>query len=174
MIDDEGFRANVGMILANTAGQVLWAQRIGRAGWQFPQGGIELDETPEVALYRELAEEVGLMPDAVELIGATRDWLRYELPARFQRREGSPRCIGQKQIWFLLRLRGSDDLVRLDASPTPEFASWRWVDYWTPLEQVIYFKQRVYREALTELAPLLFPDGPPPAPPLPARDVRAR
>ena len=164
MIDQDGYRSNVGIVLANAEGKVFWAQRIGRAGWQFPQGGIEREESPEAALFRELEEEVGLGRDAVELIGATRDWLRYRLPERYQRHGAEPRCIGQKQRWFLLRLRGDDSLVRLDASPSPEFVSWRWAQYWEPLDEVIFFKRRVYRDALTELAPFLFPDGPPPAP----------
>jgi len=172
MIDQDGFRANVGIVLANALGQVFWARRIGRAGWQFPQGGIESEESPEAALFRELEEEVGLTPAAVELIGATQDWLSYRLPERFQRHGAGPRCIGQKQRWFLLRLRGDDSLVRLDASGDPEFTDWRWADYWEPLDEVIFFKRRVYRAALTELAPLLFPQG---APPIPApRPVRTR
>ena len=173
MIDAEGFRANVGIVLANAQGQLFWARRIGRAGWQFPQGGIDVHETPEQALLRELGEEVGLDARAVEVIGRTHGWLRYRLPQRFQR-DGAPRCIGQKQVWFLLRFRGDDSAVRLDAGATPEFDAWRWVDYWQPLDEIIFFKRRVYARALTELAPLLFPEGPPTAPAPRARRRRRR
>lgn len=173
VIDAEGFRANVGIILAHADRRLFWARRVGRAGWQFPQGGMQPGETPEEALYRELGEEVGLGASQVELLGSTRDWLRYRLPMRYQRHDSRPLCIGQKQRWFLLRFKDADAAVRLDASDKPEFDDWRWAFYWEPLSEVIFFKRSVYREALTELAPLLFPDGAPPAPPI-KRSTRRR
>lgn len=158
MIDGDGFRPNVGIILANDAGQVLWARRVGgRDAWQFPQGGMDPGESPEQAMYRELWEEVGLKEDAVAVQACTRGWLRYRLPRRMLRRqEGSP-FVGQKQKWFLLRLIGDDNAVRFDRSEKPEFDVWRWVSYWYPLGQVVPFKREVYRRALAELAPRLTP-----------------
>ncbi len=153
MVDSDGFRPNVGIIVANDSGKVLWARRAGENAWQFPQGGVEAEETPLEALYRELAEEVGLRPADVTVLGATHRWLRYRLPRRMVRPEG--RCIGQKQIWFLLRLVAAEERVRVDHTPDPEFDSWRWVDYWQPLEEVIAFKRQVYRQALQELATCL-------------------
>lgn len=152
MIDSDGFRPNVGIILANAQGQVLWARRIGQDAWQFPQGGINTDETPEQALYRELHEEVGLEPPDVEIISCTRGWLRYRLPKRMVRHNSHPVCIGQKQKWFLLRLLSDDRAVSMDHSPKPEFDGWRWVSYWYPLGQVVPFKREVYRRALKELS----------------------
>ena len=152
MIDSEGFRPNVGIILANDAGQLLWARRVGgRDAWQFPQGGIQRGESPEQALYRELQEEVGLEPDHVEILAATRGWLRYRLPKRFIRKGQNPPCIGQKQKWFLLRMLAEDKAVRLDLNDKPEFDHWQWVSYWYPLDQVVSFKREVYRRALKEL-----------------------
>lgn len=162
MIDPDGFRPNVGIILSNRDGHVLWARRIGQEAWQFPQGGINRDETPEQALYRELGEEIGLGPEHVEIVGATKGWLRYRLPKRLVRHNTNPVCIGQKQVWFMLRLLGDEQAVRLDSSERPEFDSWRWVDYWHPLAEVVSFKRKVYQRALEELAPLLFPEGVPP------------
>jgi len=161
VIDTEGFRPNVGIILTNNRGQLFWGRRVGQNAWQFPQGGIKPSEQPRDALYRELEEEVGLRPDQVELLGCTQGWLRYRLPHYLIRRHRRPLCIGQKQIWFMLRIQVADDAVRLDACERPEFDHWRWVEYWHPLREVVFFKRGVYRRALDELAPLLFPEGVP-------------
>ncbi|MCM2680583.1 RNA pyrophosphohydrolase [Echinimonas agarilytica] len=150
MIDSDGYRANVGIIISNQAGQVLWARRIGQHSWQFPQGGIDEGESAEQAMYRELYEEVGLRPDDVDIISSSRSWLRYRLPKRLIREGTNPVCIGQKQRWFLLRLTGKDDSVKLDASGHPEFDEWRWVSYWYPVRQVVSFKREVYRKAMKE------------------------
>lgn len=155
MIDRDGFRPNVGIILTNARGQVFWARRAGEDAWQFPQGGINADETPEQAMYRELKEEVGLTAEHVQLLGATQDWLKYRLPKQFIRRGRRPVCVGQKQIWFLLGLAPeAEQYVRFDTTDQPEFDGWKWVDYWQPSKQVVFFKRAVYRQALKELAPL--------------------
>jgi putative (di)nucleoside polyphosphate hydrolase len=153
VIDSDGFRPNVGIMLANDQGQLLWARRVGgHDAWQFPQGGISAGESPEQALYRELHEEVGLSRESVEVLGSTRGWLRYRLPRRFIREGQSPLCIGQKQKWFLLRMLEDDTAVQLDLNDKPEFDRWQWVSYWYPLNQIISFKREVYRRAMKELA----------------------
>lgn len=156
MIDAEGYRENVGIIVVNDHNHVLWAKRIGYPAWQFPQGGINDSETAEQAMFRELHEEIGLSPEDVKLLGCTRDWLYYELPNRMVRHHTSTLVIGQKQKWFMLRLVADEQKVMLDLSPSPEFDSWCWADYWHPVESVIYFKQSVYQQALEELQPLIF------------------
>jgi putative (di)nucleoside polyphosphate hydrolase len=152
MIDSRGFRPNVGIIICNRQGQVLWAKRIGQEAWQFPQGGIRSGEKLQRAMYRELKEEVGLEPADVEVLSSTRNWLYYQLPRNFIRQNSNPVCIGQKQKWFLLALRGDESRISLcNDHNTPEFDDWRWVSFWYPLDQVIDFKRDVYRRALTEL-----------------------
>ena len=107
-------------------------------------------------MFRELKEEIGLQSQHVDVLGFTRGWLRYRLPERYIRRHQEPVCVGQKQVWFMLRLIGDEGCVRLDLTDKPEFDNWRWVDYWQPLKEVVPFKRTVYRKALNELAPLLF------------------
>lgn len=160
IIDQDGYRANVGIILKGPGTQLLWAKRVGQDAWQFPQGGMFENETPEETLYRELHEEIGLTPDAVKIIDQTKDWLRYRLPARLVRTNEKPVCIGQKQKWFLLSLEGEADSIHFDESASPEFDGWQWVSYWYPLRQVVAFKRDVYRQALQYFAPTVF--GPPP------------
>ncbi|MGS2717367.1 RNA pyrophosphohydrolase [Eionea flava] len=154
MIDENGYRANVGIIISNHQGQVLWARRVGGANaWQFPQGGIDEGETPEQAMYRELHEEVGLLPAQVRIVASTSGWLTYDLPKQFVREHQLPLCIGQKQKWYLLELLESDSAISLTSTNTIEFDHWEWVSYWYPLNQVIDFKRNVYQRALKELAP---------------------
>jgi putative (di)nucleoside polyphosphate hydrolase len=152
VIDPDGYRPNVGIVLMHGDGRVFWARRASRDGWQFPQGGMNTDETPLEAMYRELHEETGLAPHHVAVLDATPGWLRYRLPRRCVRNGERPVCIGQKQVWFLLQLTGSEQEVRLDLTDKPEFDSWRWVDFWYPLEHVVNFKRRVYAQALHHLA----------------------
>ncbi len=152
MLDRDGYRPNVGIILCNSHNQVFWGKRIREHAWQFPQGGINYGESPEQAMYRELMEEIGLEPKHVQILGRTRDWLRYEVPSSWVKREWRGSYKGQKQIWYLLRMVGRDTDVKLRASEHPEFDAWRWSDYWVPLEDVIEFKREVYKSALNELS----------------------
>jgi putative (di)nucleoside polyphosphate hydrolase len=156
MLDRDGYRPNVAIVIANAKGLVFWGKRVREHSWQFPQGGINARETPEQAMYRELREEVGLQPGHVKILGRTREWLRYEVPNHWIRREWRGSYRGQKQIWYLLRLVGRDSDVCLRASDKPEFDAWRWHEYWVPLDSVIDFKREVYRRALTELERFLY------------------
>jgi putative (di)nucleoside polyphosphate hydrolase len=163
-IDADGFRANVGIVLIRDDRRVFLGSRPGGRGWQFPQGGVAEGESPEQALFRELAEEVGLQESDVSLIASTRGWLRYRLPKQYLRKGSGRMCIGQKQRWFLLRFVGDENRFRFDTTSQPEFDAWRWADYWSPVREVIYFKRAVYARALDELSRGAFPADPPPLP----------
>jgi putative (di)nucleoside polyphosphate hydrolase len=98
---------------------------------------------------------VGLKEEHVRIVARTRDWLRYEVPDRFIRRDARGFYKGQKQIWFLLQLMAPDHHLNLRATDHPEFDAWRWNDYWVPLDVVVEFKRGVYEMALTELSRFL-------------------
>ncbi|AOM42291.1 RNA pyrophosphohydrolase [Xenorhabdus hominickii] len=157
MIDDDGYRLNVGIVICNRQGQVLWARRYGQHSWQFPQGGINPGESPEQAMYRELFEEVGLNRKDVRVLASTRNWLRYKLPKRLVRWDTKPVCIGQKQRWFLLQLLCNEADINVQRSNTPEFDGWRWVSYWYPVRQVVSFKRDVYRRVMKEFSSIVMP-----------------
>jgi putative (di)nucleoside polyphosphate hydrolase len=155
MIDRDGYRPNVGIVLANTRNLVFWGKRVKEHAWQFPQGGIKVGETPEDAMFRELQEEVGLQRNHVKILGRTRHWLRYDVPPNWMRRDCRIQYRGQKQIWYLLRLTGRDCDVCLRGCDRPEFDAWRWSPYWVSLDNVVEFKRDVYYHALSELSRFL-------------------
>lgn len=155
LVDNAGYRLNVGIILINSSGRVFWGKRQGQDAWQFPQGGMHEDESPQQALFRELHEEIGLEESDVEILGVTKRWLKYKLPKQYLRHGSKPLVIGQKQKWFLLKLTTNEQKIRLDLSDSPEFDSWRWIDYKDPIETVIFFKKQVYKQALKELEHLI-------------------
>jgi len=151
IVDRAGYRLNVGIILVNDSNRVFWGRRHGHDAWQFPQGGLMAAETPAQAMLRELREEIGLERKDIEILGVTKRWLKYRLPHQYLRHGTEPLVIGQKQKWYLLKLIANEQKIRLDLSDAPEFDSWRWIDYFEPQEQVIFFKRQVYMAALKEL-----------------------
>ena len=157
MIDRDGYRPNVAIVLCNAKNEVFWGKRIREHAWQFPQGGIKSGESPEDAMFRELEEETGLRREHVRILGRTKNWLHYSVPTHWVKREWRGTYKGQKQIWYLLKLVGRDHDIRLRASSHPEFDAWRWHDYWVPLDTVIEFKRDVYKQALQQLVRYLEP-----------------
>lgn len=154
IFDAQGYRFNVGIIILNANNQVFWGRRLKQDAWQFPQGGINAGESAEQAMYRELWEETGLLPEHVTIVGETQHWLSYRLPLRFRRRRrpGNIQCVGQKQKWYLLRIKEDDAPFDLTRAGEPEFEQWIWLDYWQAIDNVVHFKRNVYTQALQELA----------------------
>lgn len=149
IIDHNGYRRGVGIVIWDGRDRVLLARRSDHRGRQFPQGGVRQGERPRDAMYRELKEELGLDPSHVREVARMGRWVSYKLPTRY-RRSRAPRCIGQKQLWWLLRLTCAEEQVRPDLAEEPEFDDWSWVDYWLPAEEVVFFKRSVYRQVLEE------------------------
>jgi putative (di)nucleoside polyphosphate hydrolase len=151
MLDNDGYRLNVGLVIVNGQKEIFWAKRVGKKIWQFPQGGLLPEETAEEAMFRELREETGLLYDDVKILTASRYWHRYRYPQPFHRKV----CVGQKQKWFLLEFKGDEERIDFDTTSKPEFDSWKWVHYWYPLDHIIYFKYPVYKKVLHEFAGLV-------------------
>ncbi|CAL1329290.1 RNA pyrophosphohydrolase [Candidatus Providencia siddallii] len=145
MIDNNGFRKNVGIIICNRYEQVLWARRYGKYSWQFPQGGVDYGESSKQTMYRELYEEIGLLHNNVKLLAFNNHWLCYKLPKHLIRWNKKPICIGQKQKWFLLEFKCNESDINMQNNKSPEFDSWKWVSYWYPIRYIVSFKREVYR-----------------------------
>ena len=148
---EDGYRLNVGLIIANYQGKLLLCKRKGMNSWQFPQGGIDYAENPLSAAKRELFEEVGIKPSSTKLIASLDEWLKYDVPKKSRRKRFlNKKFKGQKQKWFLFRLI-KDDQISFENDPDNEFDDYKWVSYWYPLSVIISFKENVYFEALNKL-----------------------
>lgn len=148
------YRRGVGLMLLNRDNLVFVARRIDMndEAWQMPQGGIDGDETPDVAAMRELEEEIGT--NNATIIAESRDWLHYDLPKDLRQKLWGGRYKGQKQKWFLLRFDGQDSEINI-ATKHPEFSSWQWVAPNRLPELIVPFKRDIYRQVLDEFADYL-------------------
>ncbi len=133
VIDNNGFRLNVGIILTNGTGQLFWGRRVGQEAWQFPQGGLQDQEDVQQALFRELQEEVGLTQEDVVLLAESKEWLSYRLPKRLVRSDYSPYLHWSKTKMVFIAPSKWRENIKLDRSIKPEFDNWCWVSYWFPL-----------------------------------------
>ena len=150
MIDKNGFRLNVGIILTNYNQRVFFGKRINKNVWQFPQGGLKNNESHVNGMFRELKEEIGLNKDDVVIMGKTTKWLSYEIPKSYIK--GASNYKGQKQIWFLLKFIKEDIAIDLNTTTKPEFDQWTWIKYEDAIKKTIKFKSFVYKKAYSELS----------------------
>ena len=150
------YRPCAGIMLANRDGLVFVGQRIDNPGdaWQMPQGGIDPGEDPEVAAFRELGEETGLLPDHVDLIALSKEEYFYDLPPELQGNIWGGRWRGQRQWWFLMRFKGDDADVRIDGHH-PEFSQWKWAEPAELPRLIVPFKRRIYEGLVSEFGPLI-------------------
>ncbi|MFC1673897.1 RNA pyrophosphohydrolase [Pseudomonadota bacterium] len=153
---DLPYRLGVGAVLFNAAGQILVAQRIDTPGaWQMPQGGIDKDEDPKLAVFRELEEEIGTAN--AEIVAETEHWLTYDLPKDVRKKVWKGRYRGQKQKWYALRFFGQDTDIDLTTHKHPEFSAWKWVDLGLAPDLIVPFKRDLYKDIVAAFAHLAQP-----------------
>ena len=155
--ESPAYRPAVGIMLLNPLGKVFVARRLdmpAKPAWQMPQGGIDAGETPHQAAFRELREEIGTA--AAEIIGESRGWLQYDLPAELAGTGWGGRYCGQRQKWFLMRFTGRDSDINL-ATEHPEFDAWQWVAPTRLPELIVPFKRQLYTGVLAEFLELCVP-----------------
>ena len=146
-------------MLINRNGKVFMARR-NRSNrdistdkcWQMPQGGIDADETPKDAVYREMMEEIGT--NNVTLLAESQNWYNYDFPAEVLQKNNMP-FKGQTQKWFLFLFLGKDDEFDFTTSEEQEFNAFAWTDPDKITEKVIDFKAAVYRKVAAEFRPLI-------------------
>lgn len=141
----------MGIVLFNKDGHVLIAERLDNLGsWQMPQGGIDAGEAPEIAVFREMEEEIGTRN--AEIIAVMEDWITYDFPAALGKKLWKGQYCGQRQKWIALRFKGQDSDIRLDAHSHPEFKQWKWVPLHDLMHYVVPFKRAVYERVIQEFA----------------------
>lgn len=150
--DDNLYRPCVGITLFNPEGLVFVGERLDHPGaWQMPQGGIDEGEDIDIAVFREMEEEIGT--NSARILGMIDDWIYYDIPARTAEKLWNNRYRGQRQKWVALEFTGNDSDIRLDAFMHPEFARWKWVPLPSLLDYVVPFKRDVYTRVMREFEP---------------------
>ena len=154
MIEALPYRKGVGAVIFNNFGLVWLGRRISYPtkkitdNWQMPQGGIDENETPELAILREVKEETGT--EMVELIDKAKGWIDYDLPENLVGVAWNGRFRGQRQQWFALRFTGKNTDFDLTAGRNPEFSEWRWAELATLPELIVPFKRNLYVQIAAE------------------------
>tara|TARA_B100001057_G_scaffold88906_1_gene85097 strand:- start:1140 stop:1613 length:474 start_codon:yes stop_codon:yes gene_type:complete len=149
--DPNDFRPNVGMMILSESNKIFVGKRIDHPSefWQMPQGGIDNDENPSIASLREMEEEVGLKKNKVELITQSSDWYYYYLPKDLAETMWKGKFKGQRQMWFLYKLIGSDQDINIHTKH-PEFSDWKWVNKDFLVPNIVPFKKKTYTKVLEE------------------------
>ena len=147
------YRPGVGIMLLNKNRHVFIGQRLDNPGaWQMPQGGIDEGEEPEIAVFREMEEEIG--SKNAHILKVMAEWQYYNLPYKLSQRLWDGRYKGQRQKWIALEFLGQDSEINLSKHTHPEFSDWKWVTPDALLSYVVPFKRGVYERVFSEFKDL--------------------
>jgi len=148
------YRSCVGLMVFNKIGQVFCGQRLGNKAeaWQLPQGGIDEEETPIEAGFRELKEETSIVN--VEFVSEYPEWLNYDIPLPLANDLWEGKFRGQTQRWLLFSFTGIDNEININTSH-PEFKNWEWINPTQLPLKAISFKQEIYSKINKAFIPII-------------------
>ncbi len=150
------YRSGVGVVLINKQKKIFVGKRIDNQSdsWQMPQGGIDLGEDEDVAMFRELHEETGISSEFVKIIKKSDDYFYYDLPYKLQKKFWGGKYLGQRQRWYLLEFLGEDSNINI-ALQEPEFSEWKWVEKVDLINLIVNFKRELYQQIINEFTDFL-------------------
>ena len=141
-------------MILNDDNKILVGKRMDHPSghWQMPQGGIDENENPEEAVWREMHEEIGTKN--AKMIKKSAHWINYEIPSEtLKTLPWGDKFIGQTQKWFAFRFKGSDEEINV-GTENPEFSEWRWTNHNLLVENIVPFKRNTYKIILDEFKDL--------------------
>ena len=144
------YRKCVGMMIINNNKEVLVGRRIDHPSgfWQMPQGGIDENENPEEAVWREMKEEIGT--NNAKIIKISNQWIKYKIPSEtLKTLPWGKKYVGQTQKWFAFNFLGTDDEINV-GTDTPEFSNWKWAKMESMIDNIVPFKRKLYKNVLNE------------------------
>ena len=144
------YRKCVGMMILNTHKEILVGRRLDHPSgyWQMPQGGIDDNENPKEAVWREMLEEIGT--NKAELIKISNQWINYDIPSEtLKTLPWGDKYIGQTQKWFAFLFLGEDNDINV-GTDNPEFSEWKWTRMDSIVDSIVPFKRDVYAKILEE------------------------
>ena len=137
-------------MILNTNKEILVGRRLDHPSgyWQMPQGGIDENENPKEAVWREMMEEIGT--NKAKLIKVSNQWINYDIPPEtLKTLPWGHKYIGQRQKWFAFDFLGEDEDINV-GTDNPEFSEWKWTKINLIVDEIVPFKRGVYSTILKE------------------------
>ena len=150
------YRKCVGMMILNTNNEILVGRRLDYPSgyWQMPQGGIDENENPEEAVWREMIEEIGT--NDANLFKISKQWVKYNIPQEtLDKLPWGKTYVGQMQKWFIFKFSGQEKDINVETE-NPEFSEWKWINASNLIENAVPFKRIVYKTILEQVLDLLY------------------
>lgn len=150
------YRSGVGIVLINGDKKIFVGKRIDNNSdaWQMPQGGIDVGEDEDLAMFRELCEETGIDESKVKILAKSQGYFYYNLPYKLQKKFWGGKYLGQKQRWYLAEFLGDDGDVNI-TTEIPEFSDWKWISKDEIISAIVQFKRDLYTQIIAEFSKFL-------------------